>query len=256
MEAFSGQFGAFAVDALAPRPGQEIADVGCGPGTTTVELARRVQPDGSVTGVDVSVRMVEAARARAASAGLDDVRFEVTDPGAGPIGSFDGIHSRFGVMFFDDPSAAFTNLARSLRPGGRFAAVVWAELDANPWIFVPTLFAAGPLGAALTIPGPGEPGPFSLADPEQTATLLDSCGFREVEVVRKEGAWTFDEASADDSIAQMVSVGALGDAWTAADGDARTAAVEAVRAGCDDFRRDGGWRLPAAALVVSASVQH
>lgn len=80
MEVFAGQFGAPAMDALDPRPGQHVADVGCGPGITTVELARRVQPGGSVTGVDVSARMVESARARAATAGLENMRCEVVDP--------------------------------------------------------------------------------------------------------------------------------------------------------------------------------
>lgn len=256
MEEFAGQFGAPAMDALDPRSGQHVADVGCGPGITTVELGRRVQPGGTATGVDVSVRMIESARARAATAGLENVRYEVSDPGTGPIGSFDGIYSRFGVMFFDDPAAAFTNLARSLRPGGRFAAAVWAELDANPWMFVPTMFAAGPLDASLVLPGPGEPGPFSLADPEETMTLLDACGFCDVDVVRHERAWTFDRDAADDSIARMLSVGAVGEAWASADDDRRRTAIEAVRAACDDYRDEDGWRLPATALVVSASAQH
>ena len=146
MEEFAHQFGGPAMDLLGPAPGQHLADIGCGPGITTVELARRVDPGGTATGVDVSARMVEAARARPVPDAVD-VRFEVGDPGAGPLGSFDGIYSRFGVMFFEQPTTAFTNLGRSLRTGGRFVATVWAELDANAWMFVPTMFAAGPLGA-------------------------------------------------------------------------------------------------------------
>jgi SAM-dependent methyltransferase len=256
MEAFADQFGAFAMDALAPGPGQQVADVGCGPGLTTLALARRVRPGGSAVGIDVSARMVEAARTRATDAGIDNVSFEIGDPGVGPIGAFDRIHSRFGVMFFDDPGAAFANLARSLRPGGRFAATVWAELDANPWMFLPTLLAAGPLEADLTLPGPGEPGPFSLADAVQTVGHLESSGFRDVQVVRREGAWTFDQDTAPDAIGRMIAVGPLGQAWATADEEARSAAVEAVRDGCNDHRLEGGWSLPAAALVLSASAPH
>ncbi len=254
MESFARQFGDPAMDALDPAPGQHIADVGCGPGLSTVELARRVAPNGTATGIDVSARMIETATARAIATDVRNVGFVVGDPGAGPIGSFDGIYSRFGVMFFDDPATAFSNIAQSIRPGGRFVAVVWAELDANPWMFVPTLFGAGPLEAELTLPGADEPGPFSLADPAHTVQLLESCGFCEVDVGRHELAWTFDSLTADDAIAQVLSVGALGEAWASAADGARAAAVEAVRSACDNYREGDGWRLPATSLTIAASV--
>lgn len=168
-------------------PGQHVADVGCGPGLTTIELGRRVAPSGTATGVDVSARMIETATARAMTTDGRNVAFVVGDPGVGSIGSFDAIYSRFGVMCFGEPATAFSNIAQSIRPGERFVAVVWAELDANPWMFVPTLFAAGPLDAELTLPGPGEPGPFSLADPAQTVPLLESSGFCEVDLVSCNG---------------------------------------------------------------------
>lgn len=202
----------------------------------------------------MSARMIESAKARAMSMEVRNVEFVVGDPGAGPIGSFDGVYSRFGVMFFDEPATAFTNIAQSIRPGGRFVAVVWAELDANPWMFLPTLFGAGPLEAELTLPGPDEPGPFSLADPARAVPLLEGCGFVDVDTARHEHAWTFEAHTADGSIAQMLSVGPLGEAWASADAGARAAAVEAVLKGCDDHRDGEGWRLPATALTISASV--
>lgn len=254
MEDFAQQFGAPGIDLLDPAPGEHLVDVGCGPGLTTFELARRVAPDGTVTGVDVSARMIASATDRAATAGVSGASFEVGDPGSGPIGSFDGLYSRFGLMFFDRPALAFENLCRSIRPGGRLVAVVWAEFDANPWIYLPTMFAAGPLDADLELPGPDEPGPFSLADTSRTTGLLASCGFSDVELRRLDGAWTFDDAMAADSVARMLSVGALGDAWVAADPSARDAAVDAVLAGCADHRVDAAWELPAAAYVISAQV--
>lgn len=254
MEPFARQFGDPAMALLDPRPGQHVADVGCGPGNTTVELARRVAPTGSAIGVDVSSRMVETAEIRAAASEVNNVRFEVAEPGAGPLGPFDAMYSRFGVMFFDQPATAFRHLRQSIRPGGRFVAVVWAELDENPWMFVPTLFAAEPLNAQLALPAPGEPGPFSLSNPEETVELLATSGFSDVDVARSEHAWCFDAATSAAAIAQMLSVGALGEAWAAADDDARMAAVDAVRAACEGYREDSGWRLPATALIYSASV--
>lgn len=254
MEPFASQFGRPALDLVDLAPGRDVADLGCGPGLTTMEIARRVGPSGTATGLDVSPRMIQTATARAEAGGLRNVRFEVGDPGDGPIGRFDSIFSRFGVMFFDAPATAFRNIAGSIRPGGLLVAVVWAELDANPWMFLPTMFAAGPLDVDLALPAPGEPGPFSLSNATETVSLLESCGFVDVEVVRREGEWAFDTDTADDVIAQMLSVGAVGAAWAAADPRARAAAVEAVRAGCGDHRRGDAWRLPATALIVSAAV--
>jgi SAM-dependent methyltransferase len=254
LETFAARFSDPAIDLLDPQPGQHVADVGCGPGVTTVELARRVAPDGTATGVDVAPGMVEAATARARRAGLDNLEFVLGDPGTGPIGSFDAIFSRFGVMFFEDPATAFANLARSIRPGGRFVAVVWGELGANPWMFLPNLLAAGPLQAELTPPGPGEPGPFSLADHAATASLLESSGFRDVAVTPHDGVWTADAATVDDAISRLLSVGPMGGAWRSADDTARASAVDAVRAGLEDHRGGDGWRVPATALIISASV--
>jgi len=254
LEAFSAQFSDPAIDLLDPRPGQHVADVGCGPGVTTLELARRVAPGGTATGVDVAPGMVAAAAARARRSGLDNLEFVLGDPGTGPIGSFDAVFSRFGVMFFGEPATAFANLARSIRPGGRFVAVVWGEIGENSWMSLPNLLAAGPLGAELTPPGPDEPGPFSLADPAKTSSLLESSGFRDVAVTRQEGAWTADTGTVADSVSRLLSVGPMGDAWRAADDAGRAAALEAVVAGFEDHRDGDGWRVPALAQIISASV--
>lgn len=254
MEAFVDQFGGPAMDLFDPMPGQHVADIGCGPGLTTLELGRRVGSDGSATGVDVSARMVQAATDRAAAGNVTNVRFETGDPGSGPMGPFDGIYSRFGIMFFDEPSTAFTNISRSIEPGGRFVAVAWAELDANPWMFLPTLFGAGPLRAELALPGPDEPGPFSLADPVRTTTLLRASGFEDVDVVRHEHSWTFDAGTAADAIVQMVSVGPLAQAWAEADDEARAATLDAIRTACEEHRDHDRYQIPAAAFTISASV--
>lgn len=131
---------------------------------------------------------------------------------------------------------------------------MWAELEANPWMFLPNFVGAQVLGVELDPPGPGEPGPFSLADVEATAALLETCGFREIDVVRQEHAWTFGADTAADAIGRMLAIGPVGAAWADPDDDTRAAAVEATRAACEEYRTGAEWRLPAAALVLSAAV--
>ena len=181
-------------DAVAASDARSILDIGCGAGATTLAAARRLAPEGRCTGLDISAPLITAARRRAETEGLTNAHFIVGDAQDHAFAphSFDAVISRFGVMFFDEPATAFGNVQRSIRPGGRFVAVVWAELDANPWMFVPTMYAAAPLNADLTLPARGEPGPFSLADPDEGRALIETCGFRDVDVVRLERAWRFD----------------------------------------------------------------
>jgi len=250
---FADAYGVAAMDALAPAPGERVLDVGCGPGTTAVELARRVGHDGEVVGLDIAEAMVAAASRRAGAAGAANLRFVVHDLETAPLAdAFDAAYSRFGVMFFPDPPSAFANLAASLRPGGRLGCAVWGALADNPWMFVPTLAAGGLLHADLAIPGPGEPGPFSLAQVDHLIALLEGAGFSEVGVVTTSGSVAITEASIDEDVRTLLAVGPLGEAWDAADEATQHAAVEAVVAAIEPFREGDVWRLHGSANVVTA----
>ena len=137
---FDRNMGSLTVKALAfadARPGERVLDIGCGFGTTTMALARSVAPDGRVTGIDISAPMLGAARRRVAEAGLPIELIEA-DASVHPFAPrYDLLFSRFGVMFFADPTAAFANLHGALKPKGRLAFVCWRAFAENTWAFAP-----------------------------------------------------------------------------------------------------------------------
>src|SRR5262245_17051193 len=164
--------GAATLDRARLVSGERVLDVGCGNGAMTLEVAERVTP-GTAVGADLSEPMVAIARGRAQGVGMENVSFVVADAQVDDLGGpFDAIVSRFGIMFFDDPDAAFANLAGSLTPDGRMSFACWAPAMENAWVAVPmgaVLEAVGPPPGGL--PQPGQAGPFRYADP---GALLDS----------------------------------------------------------------------------------
>jgi SAM-dependent methyltransferase len=172
-----------AMAVLAPESGETILDIGCGCGQTTPDLAHRVTGTGAVTGVDVSGPMLEAARARPVDAGACRPEFLQYDAQTEDLGQgrFDAIYSRFGVMFFDDPTAAFANLARALKSKGRLAFVCWRLFQNNPWLRDP-LVAASPFLPPRPMADPIAPGPFAFADADRVRKILADAGFEAVSV--------------------------------------------------------------------------
>jgi SAM-dependent methyltransferase len=174
-------FGERAMAALAARPGERIVDVGCGCGGTSLALGRRVTASGAVLGVDVSEPMLARALERAAADGLGHVRFVAGDAQTHGFaaGSADAIFSRFGVMFFVDPTAAFANLRTALQPDGRLAFACWQERSVNPWMTT-VLMALASVVTLPAPPAPDAPGPFSLGERARVERILAGAGFRDV----------------------------------------------------------------------------
>ena len=163
------------------KPGERVLDFGCGNGAVSLEAARAVGPSGRVTGLDLSMPMLGVARRRAKEQEID-ISFVQGDAQTTTFDEpFDVVLSRFGVMFFDDPEAAFANLAKAARPGGRLCFVCWQEMFANDWIAVPAMTMAAHVGIP-ELPEPGAPGPFALADSQRTRGLLESAGWSEVAI--------------------------------------------------------------------------
>lgn len=164
------------IDACGIGATSEILDIGCGTGKTTLDAAR-IAVDGSAHGVDLSSEMLDVARRRAEAEGLTNIGFEQQDVQAHPFAaeSFDVALSRTGAMFFGDPAAAFTNLARALRPGGQLTLLVWQSFAENEWMReIRTAFAGG---RDLPMPPPDAPGPFSLSDSTRVEGILQTAGF-------------------------------------------------------------------------------
>lgn len=176
-------FGHAAMEVLDLRVGHRVLDIGCGTGATTIELGRRVG-DGFVLGLDLSRPMLDQAVARLARLeSPPPVRFVLGDVQSDPIpdGPFDRAFSRFGVMFFSDPVAAFGRTRAALVDDGRMAFVCFADPGANPFIVGP-LLAASEVLRLPPLPAGDAPGPFSLAQVERTEQILETAGFAEVTI--------------------------------------------------------------------------
>ena len=237
------------LDRLAPEPGETAIDVGCGCGDTSLELARRVGPEGEVLGLDISAPLLEVARRRAGEASLEGLEFRQADAQVAALpGGRDIVFSRFGVMFFSDPGGAFRNLRHALRPGGRLGFVCWRPLAENLWMRLPAETATGLVPPAPP-PEPGAPGPFAFADPERVRGLLAGAGFTDI------GIAPHDEAigglELDGTVEMSFRVGPLG-AILRERPDLAPVLRERVREAVRPWLRDGAVYMPSATWLVSA----
>ncbi len=257
-------YGIVAIDAIPLDDYWSILDIGCGPGVTTVRLAERAGPNATVTGIDVSPQMILHARNRRHAAIMEGGGFitpenivlrvadaEVDDLGTG----HDAVFSRFGVMFFTDAHAGFSNLASALKPTGWLSVVAWAEFDHNPWMALPHDAAAPILGEVVEPADPSAPGPFTLADRDATVGLLSGCGFDRIEVIDITQPRRVRHGTERDWAAVTLRIGPLADAFMTAPPDLREAAVDAIVAALAPYRQagpTGDWLLPAHARAFVA----
>jgi SAM-dependent methyltransferase len=179
------RYGDAALQAAAAMPGEQVLDIGCGTGSTTLALARAVGPQGRVFGVDISQPMLAVAAQRAAAHPELNLSFAEADASSAALpDSQDLLFSRFGLMFFEQPAAALRHLRSHLKPGGRCAFVCWRAPRDNPWAMAPLMAARQALGITPPPADPLAPGPFAFADEQRLRGLLAEAGFGAIELQR------------------------------------------------------------------------
>lgn len=234
------------LEAASISDDDRVLDIGCGTGQTTRDAGRDAT---AALGVDLSSAMIAEARRRAGREGLANVTFEQVDAQIHPFEpeAFDVAISRTGAMFFGDLVAAFTNIGRALRPGGRVALLTWQPPPGNEWILeFSSAFAAG---RDLPLPPPDAPGPFSLSDPDRVKAILSSAGMTDVELTAAHaGMWFGTDA---DHAARFVH-GQLGWMLEGLDEAGRARALDALHASVSAHQTDDGVVYESAAWLIRA----
>jgi SAM-dependent methyltransferase len=229
----------------------QVLDIGCGNGQSTRDAARLAH-EGSALGIDLSSSMLAVARRLATAEGLPNVDFRQADAQvyAFDPGYFDIAISRFGVMFFEDRNAAFTNIASALRPGGRLEMLVWQDIRKNEWIMTARETLAA--GRDLPMPPAGAPGPMALADQNDVRGLLAGAGFESIGFTSIEEPVWFgaDAEAAYEFVGEIGIVKGLSDGL---DLETTAAAHERLRAALRAHETPEGVRFDSGVWLISAT---
>lgn len=233
-------------------PGERgrVLDIGCGAGATTIAMARRLGPQGLCLGVDISVPLIAAAKERAAREQLASARFLEADAQTYPLEphSFDAIISRFGVMFFDDPVAAFANIRRAARPHATLTFVAWLSPADNEFICsLPR--AVERLLPPMPAMEPDAPGQFAFANAHRVRTILQSSGWNDVRIEPMDVLTTVAEK---DLLAYVTKLGPIGLALKRADESTRASVVAALHVAIMPHVENGFVRFTSACWLVRA----
>ncbi len=247
-----GALGRVAMDACEIGSGHAVLDVGCGSGNTSMEMAGRVAPGGTVLGVDISTPMLQIGFTRLRDRGIEGVTFHNGDAATHRFRPdwFDRVFSRFGVMFFVEPIAAFSNIRTGMKADARLGFVCWKSLAENEWFEVP-------LNAALRyLPPPDpsdpeEPGPMAFADPDRVRRILSGAGFEDVSLQSLETLLPL-EADAARSAEKLMQLGPASRLLADAPDDIKEKAVADLAVDLEPYQRKDGVKIGCAVWIVTA----
>ena len=248
--------GAAVLERYPVKPGQRVLDVGCGFGDTTIEIARRVGPAGTATGIDAADRFIEQATREARSLGVDNSHFASGDVQSAELGGpYDRAFSRFGTMFFASPVAALRNVRRALVPGGLLTMVVWRNKSENPFL------SEAEQRVLEIIPHPEKgdqvtcgPGPFSMASPDVVSAQLLKAGFERPCFERYDAAICIGE-TVDEAVEFGMEMGPAGEILrlAGADGERHRWEVRRVlRELAEQYLTEDGVKAGSSSWIVTA----
>jgi SAM-dependent methyltransferase len=239
------------IDAAFPGEGGRVLDVGCGAGATTLAMAKRLGANGRAVGVDISGPLLEAARSRAATEGVSTAMFVQADAQTHAFdpGSFNAMISRFGVMFFDDPEAAFNNMRRAMRVGAKLAFVAWRSPAENPFMTAAKR-AAEPLLTNMPTPDPAAPGQFAFADADRVRGILQAGGWSDIDLQPLDVEGTVGES---ELLVYVTRLGPVGLALKEVDEATRARVTEVVHAAFRPYIKNGSARFGMACWLVTAT---
>lgn len=238
--------------AVQASKARNVLDIGCGAGATSIATALALAPEGQCTGIDISVPLIAAARCRVESENINTAHFIASDAQIHDFapGTFDAVISRFGVMFFDDPSAAFANLRRAARDDARLTMIVWRQAGENSFM-IAAEHAARPFLPQLPIASPDEPGQFAFADPDKVRRILAG-SWRDIEFKPIDISCTLSE---DDLQTYIMSMGRVGTLLPDLDEKTRAIVCAALTDTFTQFVVDGTARFSLACWIVSARAE-
>ncbi|AQV92322.1 SAM-dependent methyltransferase [Cupriavidus necator] len=237
------------VEAVGKTSARHVLDVGCGTGSTTLALARRLGAQGQCTGIDISEPMLATARTRAQRDGstASFIRADAQDYAFAPA-SFDMIVSRLGVMFFSDPVSAFANLRQAAMPDATLHCIAWRSAAENPFMTTAER-AAAPLLSNLPPRQPGAPGQFAFGDRERVLSILQASGWHEIEIQPIDIACTLPAPAL---VGYLSRLGPVGLALRDTDADTRSRVVDTVRAAFEPYVHGATVRYTAACWIIAA----
>ena len=207
MDTMLSHLGEAALNKLNLNEGENVLDIGCGCGHTTLNIAKRISPDGQVTGLDISEPMLKRAKESANEMSISNASFNCVDVQTDDMGEevYSAAFSRFGVMFFEDPIAAFHNINKSLITGASLSFVCWQSPALNPWqsLFIEAVKKY----VDLPSPPPRSPSPFAFMESEYVSSILEESNFQNIMIEGHEAEVNmFSGRSLSDSVKDYISI--------------------------------------------------